>query len=135
MSDLTAISTIRLVEAYEEPRTVPAAEAIAVGAVLGINTGGAVVAARATTGPIYPKGMALNASLIYGHVDVVRDALLDVGNILGGLAYGALVYASDTAGVLSDAAVNSLAAIGEVVPAHGVITTYDKLLRLKMGAR
>jgi hypothetical protein len=135
MSDLTQISTIRLVEAYEEPRTVPAAEAIDVGDVVSYNSGGALVAARATTGPILPKGMALNASLIYGHVDVVRDALLDVGNILGGLAFGALVYTSDTAGLLSDASVNSLAAIGEVVPAHGVITTYDKLLRLKIGAR
>ena len=135
MSDQTQISTIRLVEAFEQVRTYPAAEAIDVGDVVGINSGGAVVAARASTGPILPKGIALNAAVIYGHVDVVRNALLDVGNVLGGLAYGALVYASDTAGLLDDSNTGSLAAIGEVVPAPGVVTTYDKLLRLKIGAR
>jgi hypothetical protein len=135
MSDITAVSTIRLVEAVEEPRTIPAAEAIAVGAVIGINSDGKAVNARATTGPILPHGMALNAAAAAGMpVSIIRDGLVDVGNILTGLAYGALVYASDTAGRLADGSVNSLAAIAEVVPVFSS-SVADKLLRVKFIAR
>ena len=135
MADLDAITTIRLVEAFEEIRTLPAAETIAVGAVVGVNSSGAVQGAHATSGPVLAKGMALNAATIRGRVDVARVAILDVGDILGDLAYGHLIYYSNTEGRLSDAAVSGLAAIGEVIPAQGVITTYDKLLRLYIDAR
>ena len=135
MADLTAVTYIHLVEAVEQVRTYPAGEAITQGQVVSFNSTGKVVKARATTGPILSKGIALTtAGAANLPVAVLRDGIVDVGNILGGLAFGAFAYASDTAGVLEDGSVNSLAAIGEVIPAWGA-TTGDKLLRIKMGAR
>jgi hypothetical protein len=136
MSDLSAVTYIHLVEAVEEPRTYPAGEAVTQGQVVSINSSGKVVKARATTGPVLPKGIALTtAGAANLPVAVLRDGIVDVGNILSGLAYGALLYASDTAGVIADGSVNSLAAIGDVTPSFGGGATADKLLRIKMDAR
>lgn len=56
-------------------------------------------------------------------------AIVDLGNALGGLAFGATVYLSDDAGELADAAGSATVAMGTVIPGHGQ-TTADKLLRV-----
>jgi hypothetical protein len=65
-------------------------------------------------------------------VTVIREGLLDVGNILGDLAIGAPVYLSDTLGRLSDTAGTVNTIVGRVVPAWGNLTS-DKLLMVGKG--
>jgi len=133
MADLAAVTAIvRAVEIIEQ-ETGPASEAIEAGAVVGyVAASGAICEADADTGPILPKGIALNdATIANMTITMVKKGTLDVGSILDGLNYGAPVYASGTPGLLADAAVGGLAPIGEVVPGRGT-TTPDKLLRVNL---
>lgn len=52
-------------------------------------------------------------------VTVVRDGLLDVGNALDGMAYGAPVFLSNTDGTLSDTAGTVSVRIGSVQAVYG----------------
>jgi hypothetical protein len=134
MADLAAITSFRVVEATEQPRSIPCAVDITLGQVIGIGSTGKAVVARATTGPVLPKGFALSSAVAPSPTSILRSGVVDVGNILGGLAFGALVYASDTPGLLADAPVGGLAAIGDVIPAWaGAVAC--KLLHVHMGAR
>lgn len=65
-------------------------------------------------------------------ITVVRNGLLDIGNALSGVAFGAPIYISDTDGTLSDSAGDSTVdvIIGRVVPGWGSATA-DKLLRVR----
>lgn len=122
-ADVAAVSVI-------EQFTAPAAAAIAAGCAVGIDAAGKVVKADADTGPINTKGISITSAGVAGQaITVVRQGVLDVGDVLDALAFGASVYSSGTAGLLADAAVGGLAAIGEVVPGWGY-TTADKLLRV-----
>lgn len=62
-------------------------------------------------------------------ITVLRKGLLDVGDALSGLDYGALVYLSDTAGKIYDEDPGNAIVVGQVVPAWGY-STADKLLRV-----
>lgn len=133
MADLT-LATAAEVHAVEiiEKTTLPAAEVIAAGYVIGIDTNGNVVAADADTGPIVARGVAINGASAAGlPVTFIRKGLVDLGDILGDLAFEAAVYPSGTAGYMSDSQVNSQPALGQVVPAWGY-TTVDKLLRVNL---
>jgi hypothetical protein len=135
MADLSAVTYIHLIEAVEEPRTLPAGEAITQGMVIGFDSAGKVVKANANTTQVLPKGIALtSAGAANMPVSILRDGTVDIGNIMTGVAYGALIYASD-AGILSSTIVNSVAAIGSVEPAWGGGATADKVLRIYCGAR
>ena len=79
-----------------------------------------------------PVGVAIkNANQANIATTVVRKGWLDLGDALAGLAYGATVWLSDTAGKLADADPGSHVVIGTVIPAWGT-TTADKLLRVDL---
>jgi hypothetical protein len=64
-------------------------------------------------------------------VTAIRKGIIDLGDALSGLAYGARVWASATAGVLADAATAASAAVGEVMPATAE-RPYAKLLKVDL---
>ncbi len=77
-----------------------------------------------------PEGVAVtNGNQAHITVTLVRKGILDVGEALAGMDYGATVWLSATAGKLADADPGNSIVIGEVIPgwAH---TTADKLLRV-----
>jgi len=125
-------SAAALVEAYEK-HTGPAAENIAAGQYVRLSTsngkvelGNASTAAEARSG-----GIAINSARAGMPVTFVRRGVVDLGNALGGLAYDADVYLSDTDGTLATTAGTVSKIVGTVVPGHGH-TTADKLLRVAL---
>lgn len=134
MAALT-ITTIRLVKgADEHQETLPANVAVPIATPMVTQdptTGNWVLALATSAG-------ALGTPAIAAHVAAAKQALtayrapciLDLGEALAGLAIGAKVYASDTAGTLADAAGTVSRVMGTVVGAFGN-TTPDKLLRLE----
>lgn len=133
MADLTkpTIAEVAPVDIIEQV-TLPAGEAIDAGELVGIDANGKFVLADADTGPILTKGVAISSANQAGiTITAVRKGTLDVGDIFTGTAIGASIYSSGTPGLMADAAVGGLAAIGEVVPAWGY-TTVDKLLRVDL---
>jgi len=79
-----------------------------------------------------PEGIAITtANQANITITVVKKGLLDLGDALDGMGYGATVYLSATAGKLADADPGNAVVIGEVVPAWGA-TTADKLLRVDL---
>lgn len=133
MADLAAVTAneVAAIEVIEQ-FTGPAGEAIAAGEVVGIDAAtGAIVRADADA-VILPKGIAIKSANVAGlAVTAVRRGIVDVGDVLDGLAYGDSVFVSGDPGELADAAVGGLAAIGEVVPVWGH-TTADKALRIAL---
>jgi hypothetical protein len=131
MADLV-ITDVRIVE-WLDKFDAPAAEVFAVGEAVRFHTDGAVTPANGTSaGEAAFQGIAtLAADRVGQAVTVVRDGLLDVGEALAALAYGAPVYLSDTDGVLegTDAATVDVI-IGRVEPGWGGLTS-DKLLRVR----
>lgn len=60
---------------------------------------------------------------------VKSSCVLDVGEALAALSFGAIVYLSDTAGTLADSAGTVSTVMGKVIPGWAY-TTPDKLLRV-----
>lgn len=135
MSDLSVTATdVAIVESPRLLRTYPAGAPVDAGAPVYLDANGYVQEADANGSEIakLPIGLAItSAGSVTMPVTVAGpDALVDLGDALGGLAYGAAVYLSDTAGALADAdATGSAAVMGAVVPAFAS-TTADKLLRI-----
>ncbi len=122
------VAAVQIIEQF----TVPAAEAIDAGELVGIDTNGKAVLADADTGPITAYGVAItSANQANITITAVRKGLVDVGDVLAGLAYMADVFSSGTPGLMADAVVGGLDPIGQVVPAWGH-TTADKLLRVDL---
>jgi hypothetical protein len=129
MADLT-ISSTRQVQVVQQ-FTGPAAEAIAVGnrcrfdATTGqITKGNATNAAEAARG-----GVAVHAAAAGEAVTIINQGLVDVGEALAALNFGALIYVSDTDGAFADAAGTVTVIAGMVVPVWGSPTA-DRLLWL-----
>lgn len=74
-------------------------------------------------------GIAVHAAAAGMPVTIINRGIVDVGEGLVGLAYGALVYVSDTDGTFADAAGTVSVIAGQVIPGFGN-TTADKLLWL-----
>jgi hypothetical protein len=133
MADLAAVTAneVAAVEVIEQ-FTGPAGEAIDAGEIVGIDDAtGAIVLADADA-VILPKGIAIKSANAAGlAITAVRRGIVDVGDVLDGLDYGDSVFLSDTPGLMADAAVGGLAAIGEVTPVWGH-TTADKALRIAL---
>lgn len=72
-------------------------------------------------------GICLKSGNINGQVTVIRKGILNVGNALSALAYGADVFLSDTDGTLADTAGTVSTIVGKVIPGYGNVTP-DKLL-------
>lgn len=112
--------------------TGPAGEAITAGLYVRRNTttGQIELGNGTTAGEARDGGIALISASIGETVSVQRGGLIDLGDVLGSLAYDADVFLSDTDGRLADAAGTVSKVVGTVEPAFGS-TTPDKLLRLK----
>lgn len=74
-------------------------------------------------------GIAVHAAAIGMPVTIINQGIVDVGEGLAGLNFGALVYVSDTDGTFADAAGTVSVIAGQVIPGFGN-TTADKLLWL-----
>lgn len=71
------------------------------------------------------------ASVVAGQaLTVVRDGLVDLGAALDGLAPGAQVFLSDTAGKLADATGTKTKVVGVVEANFGNGGTFQRLLRV-----
>lgn len=94
-----------------------AGETVAAGDVIAFNTSGLAVKADADGSAPLPqaRGIALNAAGTGQAVSILKRGVC-AGFSVSGLAYGAKLYMSGTAGVVSDASVSSLGPIGQVVP-------------------
>ena len=112
-------------------KSYPAGATITAGMAVAITTTGTVVAADASTGGahlIQLRGVALNGGGAGQAVDVLHEGEL-FGFTIAGLDVGAVVYLSNTAGLLADAA-------GDVTVIAGVVNivtdgpTFTKVLRL-----
>jgi hypothetical protein len=99
------------------------------------HTDGTVTPANGTTSTEANfQGIATVKSTRIGQaITVVREGLLDVGDALDALAFGAPVYLSDADGTLADAAGTVPTVVGRVVPGWGNGATADKLLKVKKG--
>lgn len=122
------VAPVRIDEAYTWP--VAASETIAKGnyarcdATSGKATGGkATTAAEAGFGGVCFSDDGAQARRI------MRKGLLDVGEALSSLNFGAKVYLSDTDKTLADAAGTVTVVVGNVVPGFGA-TAGDKLLQV-----
>ena len=133
MADLAAVTAneVAAIEVIEQ-FTGPAGEVIAAGEIVGIDDATGQIVRADADAVILPKGIAIKSANAAGlAVTAVRRGMVDVGDVLDGLAYGASVFVSGTPGLMADAAVGALEAIGEVAPAWGH-TTADKVLRIAL---
>jgi hypothetical protein len=122
---------VKLVEAIEM-YPMPAEVAVNAGQMGKLSTTtGKVNLALATTAPnARTIGMALTSTDRQPSAPTfLRRGIVDVGNALDALAYGADIFLSDTAGTLSDTAGTTSKIIGTVIPGYAS-TTPDKLLRI-----
>lgn len=133
MADLTVTAaSVALVESPRQPRTIPAGAAVDAGAPVYLDSAGKVREADAGADATeIAIGIAVTSAAAADLPVTVAgpDAIVDLGNALGGLAFGASVYLSDNAGELADAAGSATVVMGTVIPAWGA-TTADKLLRV-----
>lgn len=122
------VAAVKIIHSF----TAPAGEAIVAGNAVGLDASGNVVLADADTGPITCFGIATNsATLANLPVTVMTDGEMDLGDQLDGLAFGAMVFPSATAGKLGDTIVGAEPNIGYVIPSHATTNaTADKLLRV-----
>lgn len=131
MADLviTKAEAVRVVQQL----TGPAAEAIAAGQRCRFDpTTGKVALGNATTAAeIKRGGIATHAAVVGQAVTIINQGIVDVGEALAALDFGADVYVSDTDGAFGTAASDSTVdlIVGQVVPGWGH-TAADRLLWL-----
>jgi hypothetical protein len=134
MADLSiTASRVALVQSPRPPRSFPAGGTITAGDAVYQDTAGKVqrasAGADATENPI---GIALR-SVVSGEAVTIAgpDAAVDIGDALGGVAFGAAVFLSNTAGALADAAGSASVEMGRVESVFSQTSgTADKVLRL-----
>lgn len=78
-------------------------------------------------------GIAIKTAVTGGALSVVRRGLVDVGNALNAMAYGAVVFISDTDGTFADSAGTVSTVVGYVHPG-GAESPRSKLLMLTVNA-
>lgn len=128
MGDLT-ITTVTPVQVIEK-HTWPDGESLAKGHYARLDgTSGKAVKGNGSSAAEVGFG-----GVVYGDdgastVSVMRKGILDVGEALAALNFGAVVYLSDTDALLADASGTVTVQIGHVVPGWGA-TTPDKLLEV-----
>lgn len=122
MADLAVITRVRLLERVGEGITIPAAAATGPGVPVYEDTNGkAAIAAAGVAGTAVVVGINLSHKLNAANLpaDLLERGKLVLydtngANILAGLAYGAPVYLSNTAGRLADAAGTVSVLLGRV---------------------
>jgi len=122
--------TIAAADVREHQHTAPAGEAITAGQYIRFSTTGKFELGKATTAGEVGDGFIAEKSVAIGETvtGLKNPCLLDVGDALSGIAYGASVYLSDTDGTLADAAGTVPFIVGTVV--SGWAGSAKKLLRL-----
>lgn len=131
MSDLSITAASVALVRGDEMLTLPAGEAITAGQAVRLDTStGKFTKANATSdAEARWFGVAVNGAAAGFPVTAVRRGLVDLGNALGGMAYDADVYLSNTDGTLADATVgrNEVQTITITgTPTGGTFTlTYD----------
>ena len=135
MADLSITAAdVAVVETIEQV-TGPAHEAVDAGEVCYIvaASGKYGLADENDSAPVNdPEGVAVvDANAANISITLIRQGVLDVGDALAGMDYGAPVYLSQTPGKLADADPAAGIVIGEVIPGWGY-TTADKLLRVDL---
>jgi hypothetical protein len=112
--------------------TAPSGEAFVRGQYvrLDVTTGRWVLGNSSAAGEVGFGGIALSDGPVGMAVTVMLDGVLDVGDALSALNFGASVFLNDADGVLGDAAGTVPTVVGKVVPGHAA-TTPDKLLYVK----
>lgn len=124
---ITAIRPVLVLDQF----TGPAVEAITVGqwCRLDPSTGKVALGNASSIAEAAPGGMALSAAAAGGVVTVVIAGLVDIGDALGSINFGANIFLSDTDGTLADAAGTKTKVVGRVEPGWAS-TTVDRLLRI-----
>lgn len=116
-----------------EQATKPAAEAITRGQYVRLDTSGKFALGNGTTtGEVGAgSGIALNTAAAGEAVTALRKGVVDIGDGMTALAFGATVYLSDTDGALDTAAGTVSKVLGYVDSAWAA-TSADKLLRIDL---
>lgn len=123
MADLAAVDRVRVVEQISQD-TLPATVATGPGIPCYADSNGKAAkgdASAAGTAGVIGINISPNATLANQPANLVRRGKMVLfdssgNNILASLAYGALVYLSDTEGRLADAAGTVSVTIGRVLP-------------------
>ncbi len=119
--------------ADEHQHTAPAGEAFSAGQYIRWNTstGKFELGNASSSGEVGDGFIAENSAAVGDPATGLKGpVLLDVGDALSSLNYGASVYLSDTDGTLADAAGTVSTVVGKVVP--GWAGTAKKLLRITL---
>lgn len=116
-----------------EQHTGPAVEAITEGqrCRFDATTGKIALGNGTTAAEIAPGGIAVHAAAIGEALTIIKRGIVDVGEALDALSYGAPIYVSDTDGTFGSAATDSTVdtIVGRVVPGWDT-TAGQKLLEL-----
>ena len=131
MADLviTQADQVQVVQQF----TGPAVEAITEGqrCRFDASTGKIALGNGTTAAEIAPGGIAVHAAAVGEAVTIINQGIVDVGDALSALNYGAPIYVSDTDGTFgtadSDSTVDTI--VGRVVPGWDT-TSGEKLLWL-----
>ncbi len=131
MADLT-ITLCRAVQVIQQ-FTGPAVEAIAKGqrCRFDATTGQIALGNGTTAAEVKAGGIASHAAAVGETVTIINQGIVDVGEALAALSFGADIYVSDTDGTFSTAVGDSTVdvIVGQVIPGWGA-TAADKLLWL-----
>lgn len=132
-----ALTTANRVEVLESIKqmTLPAAEAIAAGAPVRLDTttGKWTNANGSSAGEARIWGLATRTVIAGEALTAIRSGVMD-GWDLSALAYDAAVYVSDTDGRLDTAAGTVSTVVGRVIPttSNTIGTAYDKVLSVEL---
>ena len=121
------VAVVEMIEGH----TYPAAAAIDAGCSIYLNSSGDWAKADHDAGTGVDAVAAYTAPLANAPLQGMRKGVLDVGDALSGVDYGASLYLSSTAGKIDDALTADEEVIGDCVPAWSH-TTADKLLRVDL---
>lgn len=134
MANLT-ITTAHLVKGGDEHQlTLPAGVDIAAGQAIrpDASTGKWALALATTAGNVGDTHIATQTVKAGEALTGVKaPCILDLGDALDALAYGASVFLSDTAGTLADTAGTVSTLVGKVIPGWASASP-DKLLRVSL---
>jgi hypothetical protein len=126
---ITTCDQVQVVQQF----TGPAVEAIAEGSRCRFDatTGKIALGNGTTAAEVKAGGIAVNAAAAGMTVTIINQGIVDVGEALAALSFGADIYVSDTDGQFGTAAGDSTVDVicGQVVPGWGH-TSADKLLWL-----
>lgn len=129
---VTTAGKIHIVESIQQ-KTLPATETILAGAPVRIHTDGKWTNANGTTTTENRVWGIATKSVIAGEaLTAVRRGTLD--GYTFSQAFDAIIYLSDTDGILGDTAGTVSTIVGRVVPGTAVVNgaTFDKLLSVEL---